>query len=114
MRGGGGGGVPETGREGGIWGEPNSSHLPVPAVAVLICRGLVVPPVVVVVATPSWVVAFPLSPLVALSVVSPVVAPPLWLAVLGSQGATGGEAVLVPVAQWLVVAVVPWGLLLLG
>ena len=73
-----------------------------------------VPPVVVVVAAPSWVVAFPLSPLAALSVASPVVAPPLWLAVLGSQGTTGGEAVLVPVAWWLVVAVVPWGLLLLG
>ena len=78
--------------------------------AVSVCRGLVVPPVVAT----SWVVAFPPSLLVVLSVVSPVVAPPLWLVVLQLPVAAGGEAVLVPVARWLVVAVVPWGLLLLG
>ena len=73
-----------------------------------------VPPVVVVVAATSWVVAFPPSLLAVLPVVSPVVASPLWLVVLESPVAAGGKTVLVPVAQRLVVAVVPWGLLLLG
>ena len=57
---------------------------------------------------------FPPSLLAVLSVVSPVVTPPPWLAVLESPVAAGWEAVLVPVARWLVVAVVPWGLLVLG
>ena len=70
------------GRGGQGGGEPNLSHLPVLVVPVSVCRGLVVPPVVVVVAATSWVVAFPPSLLAVLPFVSPVVTPSLWLSCL--------------------------------
>ena len=87
----------EGSQRGGREGENHSSHLTVPVVPLSVCRGLVVLPVVEVVAATSWVIVFPPSLLAVLSVVSPVVAPPLWLVVLESPVASSGEAVLVPV-----------------